>query len=248
MASESFGRFAVFSDVHANLAALLALFDFLDLAGIERSYCCGDLVGYGAHPNACCDRIRERNIPTVRGNHDQTALTLDMVDQFNAVARTAIAWTHERLTHTNQMFIRELPMKIVEEKYTFVHSSPFEPDKWHYVVTEADARQCFEYFDNTICFIGHSHQPFIVELTNGKINRLPADRVVDICEGSRYLVNVGSVGQPRDGNPELACFLVDEHVGIMRLHRQVYPVDQAQAAIFNENLPPELADRLGLGY
>jgi diadenosine tetraphosphatase ApaH/serine/threonine PP2A family protein phosphatase len=264
MPSSSPSRFAVFSDVHGNLPALHAFFEDVESRGFDRLYCCGDLVGYGAHPGECCDLVQMCNIPVVLGNHDQVSAGDGSLDHFNEVAADAILWTRRALAPAHVSYLQSLPYTLVEGDFTFVHASPREPEKWNYVLTRGEAVENFARFDTWICFIGHSHQPFVVEQRQGDIT-CPEPGVTELHRDRRYLVNVGSVGQPRDRNPQLCYVTVDleenrparreesvrrgeQPCGILRFHRVPYPVFEAQRAILDAGLPVELADRLSLGW
>ena len=299
----SFSKWGILSDIHGNLPALTACLDDMEVQGCDRLYCCGDLVGYGAQPNECCAVIRERAIPTIMGNHDFMATNLVNVESFNEIARKALLWTHDQLTPANMNYLLFLPFVRNEDDFTFVHASPLDPEKWNYILTRGEARINFECFDSWICFLGHSHQPFVVEqvrprrvpapvsekghddetdppwmpspedrvrLKTGapipKPAGIDADRdttaidynsdpqllvpdptVIELNRDNRYLVNVGSVGQPRDRNPRACYVTVDLRKMRLDFHRVDYPIAHAQKAILEANLPPELAQRLSLG-
>lgn len=247
MNHEPLTRFAVCSDVHGNLPALQTFLELADSEGYDRVFCCGDVVGYGANPNECCDLLRERGIPTVLGNHDQAAIDLSQIALFNEIARTAILWTHNELTPENYQFLSDLPFVITEGDFTFVHASPWRPSEWNYVLTEGEAKMNFTHFDNWMCFIGHSHQPFEVELQNDEI-ACPGEALVTLSRDKHYLVNVGSIGQPRDRIPMLCFVTVDLEKNQLEFRRVEYPVPESQQAILDAGLPPELADRLAHGW
>jgi len=239
-------RFAVFSDIHGNLPALNHFLQHADATGYDALFCLGDIVGYGAHPNECCDAIRRRNIPSVLGNHDEMALKPDEADNFNDIARRAIHWTHDQLRPENAAFLASLPYRIEAEDCLFVHASPLDSEKWHYILTHTDAEFNFRAFDQRICFVGHSHQPFAVAYADGAIHNIPGDEI-PLRDGCRYLINVGSIGQPRDRNPD-SCFVeVDRDQSILRFRRLAYPVQEASEAIEKAGLPAELARRITLG-
>lgn len=241
-------RLAVFSDIHANLHALQAVLAAIDELGITTLVCCGDVVGYGAYPNECIEIMRQRQIPTLAGNHDHAAIGLTDIEFFNEIAREAILWTAEELTPENALWLRERPYTYeMDGEFFFVHASPFQPEQWGYVLTFGDARVAFEQFSHQFGFIGHSHQPAVVVLENDTPT-CPEEAVVPIEEGCRYLINVGSVGQPRDRNPHAAFVTVDLETKAIKFHRVVYPVREAQAAIRRAGLPYELAERLQYGW
>lgn len=239
-------RVGIFSDIHGNVQALRRVLQELDALSADFIVCCGDVVGYGANPNECIDVLRERKIPTIAGNHDHAALTKIDITYFNEVAKRAITWTRETLTPENEQFLRELPMYLNLEDMLFVHSSPRNPESWNYVITMGDARQSFQHYGQRLCFIGHSHTPFIVENCESKLS-CPAIPSIKLRQGCRYLVNVGSVGQPRDRNPD-ACFaLYDRENMQVEIHRVEYDFAKAQEQIRLQGLPIELAERLGYG-
>lgn len=239
-------RVGVFSDIHGNLQALERVLAELDTLNVDFTICCGDVVGYGANPNECANILRERKIPTLAGNHDHAALSLIDITYFNEVAKRAINWTRQNLNPENEAFLRELPMYIEAADMLFVHASPRSPEAWNYIITMGDARQSFQHFGQRVCFIGHSHTPFIVENQAGNLS-CPATPSIDLKEGCRYLVNVGSVGQPRDRNPD-ACFAIyDREAGRIEIHRVEYDLAKAQDEIRTQGLPVELAERLAYG-
>ena len=241
-------RIAVFSDVHSNLHALRAALEAIEGLGIKAAVCCGDVVGYGAYPNECIELLRERHIPTLAGNHDHAALGMTDVQFFNDIAKTAVFWTRGRLTPENALWLRQRPFTYtLGRRFSFVHASPYQPEQWGYVLTFGDARLAFERFGQTFCFIGHSHQPAVV-IKKGEELTCPEESSVIIQPDCRYLVNVGSVGQPRDRNPEAAFVVVDFERSLIEYHRVSYPVEAAQEAIRQQGLPGELAERLGYGW
>jgi predicted phosphodiesterase len=244
--SESERRIGVFSDVHGNLQALEAVLGCLEDQGVEEIFCCGDIVGYGGNPNECCGLLRRRKIPTVAGNHDHAALLMTNISFFNDVAKAAVLWTKDALTPGNEKYIVSLPLTLSNVPFLFVHASPHTPSDWNYVLTMGEAKNCFEHFAERFCFIGHSHQPFVIEYHEGRI-ACPCEPEIEIQPGRRYLINVGSVGQPRDRNP-LACFAtVDLGVNRIEFHRAPYDLQGAQQSILTNNLPQQLADRLNFG-
>lgn len=241
-------RIGIFSDIHGNLQALETVFRILEEEErVDKYYCCGDIVGYGGNPNECVELIRAKNCPVVAGNHDHAALGLTDTSYFNEIAKTAIHWTGDILTPDNAAFLRALPLSIVEDDFLIVHSSPKDPEAWNYILTLGDARANFEHFAQSICFVGHSHQPFIIEYASGKLS-CPSQPFVSVGEGRRYLINVGSVGQPRDGNPYAAYAIYDRQAGLIEIKRAEYDLAAAQEAIRAQGLPPQLADRLNHGW
>lgn len=239
-------RIAIFSDIHGNLHALKAVLAAIDKEAVDFIVCCGDVVGYGGNPNECVEILRARSIPTIAGNHDYAALNLVDITYFNDIAREAILWTRENLTPDNLAWLKELPLSIELDDMLFVHASPNSPENWNYIITMGQARTGFQHFTQRVCFIGHSHTPFIVENNDGNLG-CPETPHIRYRENCRYLVNVGSVGQPRDRNPD-ACFAIyDRAEKTLEIHRTTYDMAGAQQSITNNGLPPELAERLAYG-
>lgn len=236
----------IFSDIHGNLEALKTVLEDLDRKGVDFVLCCGDVVGYGAHPNECVNLLRERDIPTIAGNHDYAALSLIDITYFNEVAKRAITWTRQALAKENEEFLRKLPLTLEMNDMLFVHASPRSPESWNYVITMGDARQSFQHYGQKVCFIGHTHTPFIVENQEGKLT-CPAVPSITLREGCRYLVNVGSVGQPRDRNPDACYALYDREKGTVEICRVEYDLSKTQDEIRVQGLPVELAERLAYG-
>ncbi len=242
------GRIAIISDIHGNHHALLAVLEAIDRDGIENIVCCGDIVGYGARPNECVETIRERGIPVIAGNHDHATLNLTDISNFNEIAKAAVIWTRNVLKEENTEFLRKMPMTIRDETngVYYVHASPKDPGEWNYVLTMGDARTNFNYFNDWVCFIGHSHQPFIIENDRGNLDCASRGEI-NMRRDRRYLVNVGSVGQPRDHNPD-ACFAVlDVAKEFLEIRRLKYDLEGAQKAIIEAGLPRELSERLAHG-
>lgn len=240
-------RVGVFSDIHSNLHALQAVIEAMEKENLDRLYCCGDVVGYGAFPNECCNLLRERHIPTIAGNHDHAALGVTDISYFNDVAKMAVLWTREVLNPENDKFLRSLPLTISEDDMFFVHSSPDAPSEWNYILTMGEARTNFNFFNQKLCFIGHSHQPFIIVNHNDDLS-CPETPRIDLLENRRYLVNVGSVGQPRDRNPRACYVVIDFSENYLEIKRINYDIKAAQEAILEQQLSPELAERLEYGW
>ncbi|MDK2973001.1 MAG: hypothetical protein PWP23_2756 [Candidatus Sumerlaeota bacterium] len=241
-------RIAIFSDIHGNYHALDAVLKAIDDEKVDMIVCCGDVVGYGARPNECVNAIRDRKIPVIAGNHDHACLLLTDISNFNEIAKAAVIWTKDVLSEENVAFLRQMPLTIRDtaNDVFFVHASPKDPGEWNYILTMGEARTNFNYFNERICFIGHSHQPFIIENENGNL-MCPSRPEIDLKDNRRYLVNVGSVGQPRDHNPD-ACFVIlDLEKQKLEIKRLKYNLAGAQQAIIDAGLPRELAERLAHG-
>lgn len=231
-------RVAVISDIHANLPALEQVFTVIDQIGVDRILCLGDIVGYGAFPNECVALVRERCAAVVRGNHDSGAIDELPLDHFNTYGEIAMRWTRKHLSHENAAWIRSLQLMHVEDSVTIAHAAPLHPGAWRYIFAWPDAQKCFAAFGTPYCFIGHTHVPVVVG-ENGSVNQFKA--------GERFLINVGSVGQARDGVPRASFGLLDTLRGTYDTVRIEYDIEAAARAILQARLPDYLAQRLFLG-
>ncbi len=231
-------RLAIISDIHSNLEALTRAFELIDEESIKDIVCLGDVVGYGANPNECVNIVRSRCRIVLRGNHDAAAVDFANAESFTKNARIAAEWTGRELSDANRAFLAGLPYSHRMDGALFVHSSPFQPELWHYVVSEEDLEAAFESFTEQICFIGHSHFPGIFS-SEGPTKT--------ISRAQRYVVNVGSIGQPRDGNFRLSFGVFDTERWTYDNVRSEYPLQAAAEKILRAGLPRALADRLTLG-
>jgi predicted phosphodiesterase len=239
-------RYAVLSDVHSNLEAFKVVIKDVEQKKIEDILFLGDIVGYGPDPNECLDILVERCKIHLAGNHDWGVLGFTDITYFNKYARHAIEWTRGVLTGKNNEILKSFPIKkeIIDDDILIVHSTPKEPQEWHYLLTLWDAEINFQYFDNKFCFLGHSHQPFIIEkYPSGEAVRYK--EAVQIKKNVRYIINAGSVGQPRDGDPR-ACYTIidDQKVEIVRIP---YDIETVQKKMRKKLLPLPLIERLSEG-
>jgi predicted phosphodiesterase len=244
-------RYLILSDLHANLEALDAV--VREAAGrYDQAICCGDLVGYGADPNPVTDWVRANCAVVVRGNHDRASTGLDDLEWFNPVARTAAVWTLENLSAGNSDYIRNLPQgPVLVDGFEVVHGSPSDEDE--YVLAAGEAGQAFGYLEARLAFFGHTHVQggFIwnrsrvetIARTGARVDR----QHMEIDPECAYLVNPGSVGQPRDGDPRAAYAVYDTGAQMLTYFRAPYDVEAAQKKIREVGLPPILADRLAVG-
>jgi diadenosine tetraphosphatase ApaH/serine/threonine PP2A family protein phosphatase len=237
---------AVISDIHGNLEALEAVLADARREGVDQVICLGDVVGYGADPNAYLARVRDESVATVLGNHDAAATDLRQAENFNEIARDAIRWTSEALTEEHRKILRSLPYEFVEGDVRYVHASPDDPPSWHYILTEQEAWNAFEACLEPICFVGHSHVPLRVFLRRGRLEVVD-EEVVDIAPDDRALINVGSVGQPRDGDWRASYGLFDPVLRRLIARRVEYDIEEASRKIRAAGLPEILATRLAVG-
>jgi predicted phosphodiesterase len=244
-------RYLIISDLHANLEALHAVLA-QSAGGYDRALCCGDLVGYGADPNPVCDWVRLNCAVVVRGNHDRGSTGQDDLEWFNPVARHAAMWTQQALSSENAGYILGLPQgPLTVEAFQIFHGSPYDEDE--YVVAAGEADQAFDYLETRVAFFGHTHMQggFIWNQSRVETIRRPSLRthrqLLEIDPACGYLINPGSVGQPRDGDPRAAYAIYDSEAGMVAYYRVKYDVEGAQKSILAAGLPPILADRLSAG-
>jgi len=238
-------RVAVISDIHGNLEALEAVLNGCDKAGVDDIYCLGDVVGYGADPVVCLALVRERAVFVCAGNHDWAAAGRIDTTGFNSTAAQAAKWTGDQLSAEDKLWLRDLELTQRRGDVLFVHGSSHEPADFHYVFGASDASHALSCTDARIVFVGHSHRAFIYQ-QNGK--GVDARDGVDVCmTDGRCLVNVGSVGQPRDRDPRASFCVWDLEEGTLHLARAPYDVSLAQQKIIRAGLPESLANRLGSG-
>jgi diadenosine tetraphosphatase ApaH/serine/threonine PP2A family protein phosphatase len=246
-------RYAVLSDVHGNLEALSAVLADAASEGALGVLCLGDAVGYGADPVACIELLGERSTGMVAGNHEYGALGLLDLRWFNPVARAAALWTREQLGADHQGYLSGLPLSSALGEATCVHASPRRPEEWDYLLSAEDGFEAFPDFATRLCFVGHSHRPGVWSLgSSGPAHEDlggPAwhDHRIPFHDGRRYIVNVGSVGQPRDRDPRAAYVVWDEDERSITLRRVMYDHKTAAAKILRAGLPRALADRLAHG-
>jgi putative phosphoesterase len=238
-------KIAIISDIHANLAALEEALKAIRELQPDKIVCLGDIVGYGPRPNECVDLIRQNCQVCLMGNHDHAVLGLTDTYHFNQYAREAINWTRRTLTIQNKAFLESLPFSHHENEILYVHSTPSHPEEWHYILSEYEAKQYMEKIKQRVCFVGHSHIPVVFSNEQGI---LTSDEIKLNTTSGKYIINVGSVGQPRDGDPRLCFVFYDTDSSHIRFIRKEYPVQVTYNEILENSLPPFLAMRLLAGH
>jgi predicted phosphodiesterase len=243
-------RYLILSDIHANIDALESVLAAAPAHDWDRVVVLGDLVGYGAEPNRVIDRILGLDpLVVIRGNHDKAACGIDDGRSFNMVARTAAQWTMDALTPANREYLRALPAGPVpiNDIAEICHGAPFDED--HYIFDSEDAGRALDLASRALCLFGHTHLPVIFLRDHARFEGFApdGDTELSIAAGAQYLINVGSVGQPRDGDPRAAFGIYTSEAPSLRLQRVAYPVEQAQRRILNAGLPSSLANRLAIG-
>lgn len=229
---------AIISDIHSNLEALTSVLHEIERRKITRIYSLGDVVGYGANPNECIQLLREKRIPCVAGNHDKAAIKEIDIDDFSEAARAGIVWTRSVLTHESVQYLMSLPLTIEEQGIYFVHGSPDDPQEFRYLIYPEDTFFSYQAFSASLCVVGHTHRPvvFCEDMVSTHITR-----------DKKFIVNVGSVGQPRDGNWRACFVLFDTDNWSFEYVRVEYDVNAARQKILDAGLPKKLGDRLLVG-
>lgn len=239
-------RFAFISDIHANLEALEAVFEDIEGQNIDEVICLGDIVGYGANPNECSDLISSRCPITLLGNHDAAAVDQLSTQHFNIHAKIAIEWTSQNLKKDTKLFLSSLPFKATKPLMTLVHATPYEPNMWYYITSLEEAAFNFQFFDTQLCLVGHTHIPIIIVLDKNKELYVHQDTSIHLndAQESRLLINVGSVGQPRDRNPKSCYSIFDSDTGVFCYRRVAYNIEKTQAKMKKIKMPEFLISRL----
>jgi predicted phosphodiesterase len=246
-------RYLVISDIHSNLEALDAVLQASSSQKCDAVLVLGDLVGYGANPNEVVRRIRElKPAAVVRGNHDKVASEIETTDDFNPLARAAMDWTRHALSHDTLEYLRALPAgpQLVADQIELCHGSPVDEDL--YVVDDLDALQAIEASRRPLCLFGHTHVAMCAKLDrNGRLEieepQGHREFETELEPSTKYLINPGSVGQPRDGDSRAAYAIADLKKKVVTLYRVAYSIETTQRKILEAGLPPMLAYRLGTG-
>lgn len=238
-------RYAILADIHANFEALQTVLEDTRQQNCTHYVCLGDVVGYGANPKECLDTIRSMNMPVVKGNHDEYISVDDDPEGFNDAAAEAVTWTRAQLTPDDRKWLRELKYFRLVANFSIVHATLDAPQRWGYVFEKLEAAASFTYQNTQVCFFGHTHVPvaFVRDTTvrGGTYSKFRVE------PGKKYFVNVGSIGQPRDGNPKAAYVIYDMAQQTVELRRLDYDIPTAQRKIREAGLPERLAMRLALG-
>lgn len=241
-------RYALFADIHSNLEALQAVWKEFKKERIDEYLCLGDIVGYAANPNECIKLVRElKPFTTIAGNHDWASVGKTDINYFNPIAKEAISWTQKELTEENKDFLQDLPLTKEFDDFVIVHGSLYFPQEWHYIFTFQDAKRNFECQKKRICFIAHSHQSFIISQDKSGNCKGVKETKVTLKDDYKYLINIGSIGQPRDGNPDASYCFYNRDKDEIEIKRIPYQIKKTQDKIIAAGLPQELAWRLSIG-
>jgi putative phosphoesterase len=238
-------KFAVISDIHSNLEALNRTFEEIDRHSIDQIICLGDVVGYGAEPSKCLEMVCQQADLIIMGNHDRAVEDLLLRESFNDWAREAIEWTAQRLSDEEKREIRQFAPIVIDESrdITWTHGSVHEVEKFKYIFDSLEAAKSFAALSTRIAFFGHTHIPCFFSRGCREVRHLKPG-VVRLDSNERYLINPGSVGQPRDRDPRLSFGIFDSREWSFELLRLSYDNTQAADKIRAANLPAFLADRL----
>ncbi|MFA5411136.1 MAG: metallophosphoesterase family protein [Candidatus Omnitrophota bacterium] len=237
-------RYGIFSDIHSNLEAWEAAITAYQSENIDRYLCLGDVVGYAANPKECVAAVAALAAVTVAGNHDWASVDLFSLDYFNPLAREAICWTKRNLGGREKSFLESLRLTYKNEDLTLVHGTLDNPEDFNYLSDDFSAKGTFRLLENNLCFVGHTHVSGIfVQDKDGRIY-YQDDAGIRIKEDNKYIINVGSVGQPRDGNPQACYCIYDSAKKEAEIKRIGYDIEAAARKIVNAGLPRFLAERL----
>lgn len=238
-------RFAIIADIHANLEAFRVVLDDAQKQKCTHYTCIGDVVGYGANPHECLEIVRKMGMPCVKGNHDEYCSTDEHTEGFNPAAAQAVQWTRKHLTEEERQWLRDLKYVRMVTAFTIVHATLDGPQRWGYVFDKLAAAASFPYQNTPLCFFGHTHVP--VAFIRDSMVRGGTYSKFKVEAGKKYFINVGAVGQPRDGNPKAGYVVYDSGEGTVELRRLDYDIATAQKKILEAGLPERLAERLAYG-
>jgi len=244
-------RYLIISDIHGNLAAFDAVLAHVDMESIDQIWCLGDVVGYGPSPNECIARLQEfPDHYCVAGNHDWAAINRIDSAEFNPIAEMACRWTSQELTPENRAYLENLPTRIIQGSSTLVHGSPREP-VWEYIIYPSTAQLNFQFFDTQLCFVGHTHAPAIFQEETSshrfEISIPFPEQAMEIGD-ERLIINPGSVGQPRDGDPWAAYMIFGPEEKVLEYYRIPYDMALTQRLMMEKGLPESLISRLSFGW
>jgi len=238
-------KYAIIADIHGNLEAFQVVLEDIEKQKCTHVACLGDVVGYNANPKECLDTIRAMNIPVVKGNHDEFCSSDTPMEGFSPHAAEAGNWTRLQLTEDDRKWLRDLKFLRLVSNFTIVHATLDAPQRWGYVFDKLAAAASFTYQNTPVCFFGHTHVP--VAFIRDSVVRGGTYSKFRVEPGRKYFVNVGAVGQPRDGNPKAAYVIYDVDEGSIELRRLEYDIPAAQKKIIAAGLPARLAERLAVG-
>jgi predicted phosphodiesterase len=240
-------KIALISDIHANQEALEKVLRDIEKQGAEKIHFLGDAVGYGCNPNECVGLIKKHCDIKILGNHDYAALGLESAETFNKAARASLEWTQNALTQKSMEILADFEMSAEFLNYKLVHATPDQPDEWKYIFSVDHAIEQFDCFSQVACFLGHSHMPVMfIQHKSGEVTAHFKTKH-EMTDDKKYIINVGSVGQPRDKDSRACYMLVDAVHGTLEYRRVEYDIKKTQQKMTKAQLPEFLIERLAVG-
>jgi len=239
-------KYGIFSDIHSNMEALVAVLRDMHEQGVTHPICLGDIVGYNASPHECLKLVKTLGCPVIQGNHDEIVSGAKDGKNFNALAGEGIAYSKKRLNDEDKLYLGQLPLHLKVGGFTVVHASMDDPSHWNYVTSDLEAESSFTYQTTSLCFCGHTHIPKVFIKERG-VSEMPRMLRLELKKGARYLVNVGAVGQPRDRDWRASYVTYSPDQTVVEFRRVAYNIELAQRKILAAKLPEPLAMRIQIG-
>lgn len=239
-------KYGIFGDVHGNIEAFKKVIETYKKENIDEYLCIGDIVGYGADPSECIKEVKRLKAKTVCGNHDWAGAGIFPSDDFNPAAKNAIEWTQKNLNLDEKRFLKELKVINEEKDFYIVHGSLYKPEFFSYILNAESAYKCFCHMNKKLCFVGHSHIAGFFSMQGEKVN-YSRECLIKVKPNVKYIVNVGSIGQPRDNDPKAAFCIFDTDKSTIEIKRVEYDIETAKNKILNAGLPKALGYRLQEG-
>ena len=240
-------RYAFVSDIHSNIDAFESVLEYMEGEKPDRVLFLGDIVGYGPSPNECIDKLLQVADVSLGGNHDWAVVGKTPDDYFNPFAKEAVDWTAKVLREDNKDFLLRTKASDVFDGFQVAHSTPFKPEEWRYIMSQKEAIDNYSSIEQKLCFIGHSHQPLIIEYSGPPSVKVYREQKFPFLPENKYIINVGSVGQPRDANVKACWVLYDSDETTVQYHRVPYDITSVQKKMEAVGLPRYLIDRLAQG-
>ncbi len=240
-------RYAFVSDIHSNIDAFESVMEDIENEEPDRVLFLGDIVGYGPNPNECIDKLLQVTDVSLGGNHDWAVVGKTPDDYFNPFAKEAVDWTAKTLREDNKDFLLRTKASDVFDGFQVAHSTPFKPEEWRYIMSQKEAIDNYSSIEEKLCFIGHSHQPLIIEYSGPASVKVYREQKFQFLPENKYIINVGSVGQPRDTNVKACWVLYDSDENSVQYHRVAYDIQSVQKKMEAAGLPRYLIDRLAQG-
>jgi predicted phosphodiesterase len=240
-------RYAFISDIHSNIEAFESVLADMEREKPDRILFLGDIVGYGPNPNECIDKLLQVADVSLGGNHDWAVVGKTPDDYFNPFAKAAVDWTGKALREDSKDFLLRTKASGSFDGFQVAHATPFNPEEWRYIMSHKEALENYSSIEDKLCFIGHSHQPMIIEYRDPATVKVYREQKFQFRPENKYIVNVGSVGQPRDTNVKACWGLYDSDENTFEYHRVAYDIASVQKKMEAVGLPRYLIERLAQG-